>query len=121
LGHELTTRRELLNDQPDHPHAAEEYFKIQLGPLQTLAHPVRAAGWKRLTFLFTTGARLRQARVLTDLVLGPEDRNVLWQSLRERPRGYRPEDDTPGFTLPEGTDLETLVDLILGLPPHRSG
>src|SRR5512137_2503837 len=39
-GHELTTRAELLRDQPDHPHADEEYFKIQLGPLERLSRPI---------------------------------------------------------------------------------
>ena len=28
-GHELTTRAELLKDEPNHPRAREEYFKIQ--------------------------------------------------------------------------------------------
>src|SRR3989304_3044887 len=31
-GHELTTRAELLRDEPDHPRAREEYYKLQLGP-----------------------------------------------------------------------------------------
>src|SRR5512135_2399085 len=30
-GHELTTRAELLKDEPDHPRAHEEYYKIELG------------------------------------------------------------------------------------------
>ena len=30
-GVELTTRSALLKDEPDHPRATEEYFKIQLG------------------------------------------------------------------------------------------
>src|SRR5574338_60072 len=40
-GHELTTRAELLRDEPDHPRAREEYFKLQLGPLEKLPRPVR--------------------------------------------------------------------------------
>ncbi len=32
-GHELTTRSEIIKNQPDHPRAREEYFKMQLGPL----------------------------------------------------------------------------------------
>src|SRR6185436_15752856 len=35
-GHELTTRAELLRDDPDNPHAHEEYFKIQVGELEPL-------------------------------------------------------------------------------------
>src|SRR5512136_457002 len=63
-GHELTTRGELLRDEPEHPRAGEEYFKIQLGPLEKLAHPILAEKWKRLTFLYTTGEYLLKAQNL---------------------------------------------------------
>jgi len=33
-GYELTTRVELLADEAEHPRTKEEYFKIQLGPLE---------------------------------------------------------------------------------------
>jgi hypothetical protein len=84
LGHELTTRRELLKDQPDHPRAKEEYYKLQLGPLETLPKPVRADKWRRITFLYTTGEYLMQADTVNDLVVRTEERNILWQALRER-------------------------------------
>ena len=83
-GHELTTRAELLKDEPDHPRAGEEYFKIQLGPLERLPHPVMAEKWKRLTFLYTTGEYLLQAQTFNDLVVKSDERQLLWQSLRER-------------------------------------
>ncbi len=83
-GHELTTRAELIRDEPHHPRAREEYFKIQLGPLETLPHPVTAEKWKRLTFLYTTGEYLLKARTLNDLVVHSDERQLLWQSLRER-------------------------------------
>lgn len=84
LGHELTIRAELLRDQPEHPHAREEYFKLQLGPLQELHQPIMADNWKRVTFFYTTLGRVRQASVLADLPVRDEERAVLWQSLRER-------------------------------------
>ena len=83
-GHELTTRVELLRDEPQHPRAAEEYFKIQLGPLEKLPAPVRAGKWKRVTFLYTTGEYLLNARTLNDLVVKTDERALLWRSLRER-------------------------------------
>ncbi len=83
-GHELTTRAELLRDEPDHPRASEEYFKIQLGPLERLPHPILADKWKRLTFLYTTGEYLLKAQTLNDLVVQSDERQLLWQSLRER-------------------------------------
>lgn len=84
LGQELTTRADLFHDDPKHPRANEEYYKIQLGPIQELAHPIRAEKWKRITFLYTTGELFARAKTGNDLVVRSEERQVLWQSLRER-------------------------------------
>jgi hypothetical protein len=83
-GHELTTRAELLRDEADHPRANEEYFKIQLGLVEKLSQPITAEKWKRLTFLYTTGEYLLKAKTLNDLVVQSDERQLLWQSLRER-------------------------------------
>jgi hypothetical protein len=83
-GHELVTRLQLFRDEPDHPRAQEEYFKIQVGPLSRLPRPVLAGQWKRVTFLYTTGGHLLKAHTLNDLVVRSEEREVLWRSLRER-------------------------------------
>ncbi len=83
-GHELTTRGELLRDEADHPRAREEYYKVQLGALEKLPQPIRADKWKRLTFLYSTGEYLLNAKTLNDLVVEGEERLLLWQSLRER-------------------------------------
>jgi hypothetical protein len=83
-GHELTTRLELLRDEPDHPRAHEEYFKIQIGGLEKLLHPVKAENWRRITFLYTTGEYLLNAKTINDLVVQGEERPLLWRSLRER-------------------------------------
>lgn len=83
-GHELTTRRELFRDEPEHPRANEEYYRIAIGPLQTLPEPILAGGWKRITFLYTTGSLFPAAGAIKDLVVRTEERQVLWRSLRER-------------------------------------
>jgi hypothetical protein len=83
-GHELTTRLELLRDEPDHPRAHEEYYKIQLGALEKLPQPILADQWRRLTFLYTTGEYLLKAHRLNDLVVQSDERALLWRSLRER-------------------------------------
>lgn len=83
-GHELTSRVELLKDEPDHPHAQQLYYKIQVGPLIPLPAPVLAETWRRITFLYTTGEYLLKARTVNDLVVDTEERQVLWQALRER-------------------------------------
>ncbi len=83
-GHELTTRGELLRDESDHPRAGEEYYKLQLGALEKLPQPIHADKWKRLTFLYSTGEYLLNAKTLNDLVVEGEERQLLWHNLRER-------------------------------------
>lgn len=84
LGNELTTRAELFKDELEHPGAAQEYFKIQLGALIPLPKPIPAGEWKRLTFLYTTGERLNTASDLNHLTVKEEERKQLWHALRER-------------------------------------
>lgn len=83
-GHEMATRAELLRSEPDHPRAKEEYYKIQLGPLQALPQPILAGNWRRLTFLYSTGELLSNAHSLSDLVVRSDERSLLWRSLRDR-------------------------------------
>jgi hypothetical protein len=83
-GHELTTRGELFKEESDHPRAHEEYYKIQIGPLQTLDFPILTHNWRRITFLYTTGDLFLKAKVVDDLVVRSEERDLLWHSLRER-------------------------------------
>jgi hypothetical protein len=90
-GHELTTRAELLRTQPDHPRAHEQYYKIQIGPLERLPRPIPSRKWRRLTFLYTTGERLLKAEEINELIVQSEERERLWQALRER--GLRAERD----------------------------
>lgn len=79
LGYELCTRVELLHDEPDHPDAREPYFKVELGPLQRLERAIAAGRWKRFTFLYTTGDRIRRAKTLKDLTLTrPSEQGPLW-------------------------------------------
>ncbi|MFC1936869.1 hypothetical protein ACFLYP_04310, partial [Chloroflexota bacterium] len=88
----LATRADLFKDQPDHPRAREEYFKLQLGSLVALPDPIPAGEWKRLTFLYTTGQHLLSAENLNDLTVHEEERKLLWRALRERAQqeqGYK--------------------------------
>lgn len=104
-GHELATRAELLKEEADHPRANEEYFKLQLGPLERLSQPILSDKWRRLTFLYTTGEYLLKARTINDLVVQSDERALLWQSLRERAeqdQGYKvdtPEDIDPAVLI----------------------
>ena len=108
LGHELVTRAELLRDEADHPRANEEYFKVQIGPLERLNKPILAKRWKRLTFLYTTGEYVLSANTLNDLVVQSDERALLWKSLRERAEQkqlYRVE-------MPDEIDPELLIALL---------
>lgn len=93
-GHELTTRNSLLKNDPNHPRAKEEYFKIQIGQLIPLDKPIIADQWRRITFFYTTGNLLKTALTIRDLVVTGEDRFVLWKNLRER-MGNSKMDDPP--------------------------
>lgn len=84
LGHELTTRSELIREEPNHPHANEEYYKLQLGQLSKLPEPILAGKWRRITFFYTLGSLVNQAESINDLVVKSDEREILWKSLRER-------------------------------------
>ncbi len=72
LGHELTTRRALLPDQPDHPRADDLYYKVQLGELRPLSTPIVSLHWRRITFIHTTWDRFQDAAEINDLYLDGE-------------------------------------------------
>lgn len=94
-GNELMRRIELFRNEPDHPRANEEYYKISIGPLQHLEHPIQAGQWRRITFLFTTSELLLAAWKINDLVIHSQEREILWNSLRERALRsgkYKPEE-----------------------------
>lgn len=120
MGHELTTRAQLLRDQVNHPRANEEYFKIQIGSLSRLEHPILADRWKRITFLYTTGELFRDARTVNDLVVRSDERQLLWRSLRERSGSGQ---TYQAMDLPEDSfqiDPELLKYLILLTDPSQA-
>jgi hypothetical protein len=109
-GHELTTRAELLKNEFDHPRAKEEYYKIQLGALEPLRVPIIAESWRRITFLYTTGQYLLQARTVNDLVVQSDERQLLWQALRERATHTYGAQELPDVDLPDD-----VLALLLGI------
>jgi hypothetical protein len=116
-GYELTTRAELLRDEPDHPRAREEYFKIQIGALERLPIPILADKWRRITFLYTTGEYLLAAETIRELVVYNEERQTLWKSLRER--AIQSQDYVPSELA--GVDLDpSVLAALLGIPLERA-
>jgi len=108
-GHELTTRAELLHKEADHPRAGEEYYKIQLGPLEQLPAPILAEKWRRITFFYTTGEYLLKASTIHELVVQSGERELLWQSLRERAN------QSQAYQSADLPDLEMAPELLTAL------
>lgn len=91
-GYELVKRSDLFPNQADHPRANDNYYKVSLGPLETLPQPIVSLRWRRVTFLHTTWDRLQGAREINDLILeGGEYCDRLFATLKER--GIRAERD----------------------------
>lgn len=112
-GIELVKRREIMRDEPDHPRADEEYYKIQVGQLEELDNPIVADKWKRITFLYTTGELFQKARIINDLVVKTEERKVLWHSLRERAAA------SEIYTQREAAEMEIGPDILMMLGDLR--
>jgi hypothetical protein len=114
-GHELVRRVDLFREEKDHPRAQEEYFKISLGPLQTIDPPIVANEWKRLTFLYTTGRQFMGATSLNDLVVRSSERNQLWQMICERAA------NRTGYNQPEALPFDIPPDMLpfLGMIASR--
>jgi hypothetical protein len=100
-GHELTTRAQLIKTEPDHPRAKEEYYKVQLGALERLPEPILADTWRRITFLYTTGEYLLQAKTVNELVVQSDERQLLWQALRERANQNYATTELPEVDVPD--------------------
>jgi hypothetical protein len=83
-GVELVRRADLLLGEVTHPRANEEYYKIQLGPLEPLARSIPSQAWRRITFFYTTGEKLLAASEISELIMGYADRKIIWKALRDR-------------------------------------
>src|SRR2546426_438645 len=81
-GIDRVRRWDLLRDELDHPRAAEEYFRVRIGPLAQLARPVMSARGRRLVFIPTTLAKLKAASEINDLYHESPLEDRLWQAFR---------------------------------------
>ncbi|MGQ9627445.1 MAG: hypothetical protein ACUVV0_11145, partial [Anaerolineae bacterium] len=80
---EVVKRRELFPDEPNHPRAEHEYYKVHLSPLQRLPRPIPSRRWRRITFIVTFWERLFQAEEINDLIHGTIWEEKLWAALRK--------------------------------------
>ncbi len=122
-GHELVTRRDLLPDEPDHPRAGQRYYKLQLGKLVELPHPIPSRRLRRITFVLTNGKRLTEAWEINDLFLGPREHDLLWRALKEArlqaERNYIIRDDRAVYRVDFAVICrEGTLGVICGEPPR---
>jgi hypothetical protein len=81
-GYRLTTRRELMPDQAAHPRADHRYYRVDIGPLWPLPHPIPSRRLRRITFIRTTVGRLLEAAEINDLWLQSSARERLWDAIQ---------------------------------------
>ncbi len=60
-------RRDLVPDEPRHPRADANYYRIALGELKRLPHPIPSRRWRRIVFIPTSLERLLHAQEINDL------------------------------------------------------
>jgi hypothetical protein len=105
----MVKRSDLFQEDVDHPRANEEYYKLQLGPLEVLPHPIVARAWHRITFFYTSGERLLGAREIHGLAVPSADRETLWNALRDRAAPFGPVNGDAG-TIPWPDAWKPLAD-----------
>lgn len=114
-GYELALRVDLFKDEPDHPNAMNEYFKMELGTVRNLAKPITAGDWKRITFFYTTGDLLMNANTIAELQVPAEERGVLYRSIREKAIKEQ------GYDASKTPDLPIDLDLLAHFITEESG
>ncbi len=66
-GLELRYRRDLLPNEPDHPHANDVYYRVALGDLLPRQPPIVNEDKRSLAFVYTTWDRFVNAKTIADL------------------------------------------------------
>jgi len=80
--YEIVSRLDLFPNEPDHPRVNQSYYKIIIGPLIELPSPIRSKRLRRVTFIYTSLARLLQSREINELWLEPDRHEELGRALR---------------------------------------
>ncbi len=83
LGCEVVKRRELLPDEPFHPRADEDYYKVIIGVLQRLDQPIISRRGRRVVFIPTTLAKFRRAKEINDLFHESPLEDELWEAFKQ--------------------------------------
>lgn len=75
-------RRELLPEEPNHPRANEEYYKLWLDSLLPMPNPIISRRQRFIVFISTTLDRFWGAREINDLFCISPLEEHLWQRLQ---------------------------------------
>lgn len=81
-GHELARRVDLIPQEPQHKHANELYYKLQLGEIQARVPPILSKRGRRALFLWTNWEKFSTAREWNDLYLRTPAHEKLYDALR---------------------------------------
>jgi hypothetical protein len=82
-GYRLTTRRELLPEQAEHPRAHHRYYRVDIGPLTLLPRAIPSRRLRRITFIRTIMGRLLEAEEINDLWLQSSAQERLWEAIKQ--------------------------------------
>ncbi len=80
----IVNRLDLLPQEPDHPRAHRQYYKIEIGSLQLLPQPIPSRRLRRITFMLTTLRRLLDAQEINDLWVTDSLKERLWGELQRQ-------------------------------------
>jgi len=83
---EVVRRIDLLPEESQHPRANERYYKVHLGELRLLPHPIVSRKWRRIAFIVTHWERLQVAHEISELLHGSIWEEHLWKALRKMGR-----------------------------------
>ncbi len=80
----IVKRVELLPNEPGHPYAGDDYYKIEFKEARQLAEPIISRKNRRLIFITTTYTRFRRAREINDLFYESPIEERMWTALRRK-------------------------------------
>jgi len=83
-GIERKLRRELLPDEPLHPHADLEYYQVRLDDLLVRDQPIVSRRGRRIVFIPTTWAKFESAQEINELFADSPLEETLWLELKRQ-------------------------------------
>jgi very-short-patch-repair endonuclease len=99
----LVRRSELLPDEPNHPHAGQTYYKLELGEIEPLVNAIPSRRLRRIVFIPTTMERVMQAREVNDLFRTSPIEDRLYDAARDSgiqmERQFYTREGGPGYML----------------------